>query len=257
MAEIRPLSMRTITVSQGVDPREFTLVAFGGAGPMAAAFLAQELDIKEVLVPKFPGTFSAWGMLQTDLRHDFTQSFFRPAGSVNIEDLNDVYEKLEAESLSAIMAEGIEETKVTFYRSGDMRYQGQEYSINVPVTGADIGPIADEFHAAHNRRYGHSSPGAPIEFVNLRLAAFGGLHKYSHASATDSAASDPVIGEREIVFDGTTHATPIVARERLATSYTASGPLIIEEKSATTVVPPDWNVVVDQQGSIILRQENS
>lgn len=247
-------AMRTITVSQGVDPREFTLVAFGGAGPMAAAFLAQELDIKEVLIPKFPGTFSAWGMLQTDLRHDFTQSFFRPAGSVKIEDLSDVYERLEAEGLQAIMAEGIEENKVTFYRTADMRYQGQEYTINVPVTGAGIGSTIDDFHNAYERRYGHSSPGAHIEFVNLRLAAFGGLHKYTHASIDASADSDALIGEREIVFSGTTYVTPIVSREHLATSYKATGPLIIEEQSATTVVPPAWNIMLDEQSSIILRR---
>ncbi len=248
-------AMRTITVSQGLDPREFTLVAFGGAGPMAAAFLADELDIREVLVPKFPGTFSAWGMLQTDLRHDFTRSFFQPASAVGMADMNAVYDELEAEGRATIMAEGIADADISFLRSADMRYLGQEYTINVPVGTGDMRSIAAEFHAAHDRRYGHSSPNAPIEFVNLRLAVFGALQKYTNASATVSGNQRPVIGERCIVFDGKEHTTPIVARDCLGADYAESGPLIIEEQSATTVVPPNWRVVLDEQGSIIMRQE--
>ncbi len=249
-------AMRTITVSQGVDPREFTLVAFGGAGPMAAAFLAEELDIREVLVPRFPGTFSAWGMLQTDLRHDFTQSFFRAAAAVEPADLDAVFADLEAQGKSAILAEGRDAGDIFYQRSADMRYVGQEYTINVPLDSSDPKAIVQAFHAAHERRYGHSSPGAPCEFVNLRVAAFGALHKYAgaseHAHATDES---PQLGERQVVFAGETLATPIVARDRLPADYEASGPLVIEEQSATTVVPPGWHVTVDRLGSIILTRE--
>lgn len=247
-------AMRTITVSQGVDPREFTLVAFGGAGPMAAAFLARELDIQEVLIPRFPGTFSAWGMLQTDLRHDFTQSYYRPAAGVDIAALNDVFATLETEGRNTIVAEGIPEERISFQRSADMRYLGQEYTINVPVGSLDIATITGAFHRAHDRRYGHASPGAPIEFVNLRVAAFGAIEKYLNEGAANAHARDPEIGKREVVFDGTRYTTPILARERLAADFTATGPLIIEEQSATTVVPPNWTVETDTHGSIIMRQ---
>lgn len=250
-------AMRTITVSQGVDPREFTLVAFGGAGPMAAPFLARELDIREVLVPRFPGTFSAWGMLQTDLRHDFTQSFFRPAAQVDLADLDEVYTGLENEGRTAILAEGIGQDRVSFRRSADMRYLGQEYTINVPVTDGDIASVNAAFHTAHERRYGHSSPGAPIEFVNLRVAAFGAIEKYSRASAPVAVDSDPVIGERDVVFDGKRYTTPILARDKLAADFVATGPLVIEEQSATTIVPPHWSIDIDQQGSLILQRETT
>jgi N-methylhydantoinase A len=250
-------AMRTITVSQGVDPREFALVAFGGAGPMAAAFLAQELDIHEVVIPRFPGTFSAWGMLQTDLRHDFTQGFFRLAGAVDTAEMSHVYTQLEADGQSAIVAEGIAENDVSFQRSADMRYVGQEYTINVPVSSEDIDEITSAFHSAYDRRYGHSSPGAPIEFVNLRVAAFGALHKYSSANTVATEEGDPVIGERSVVFDGAEHATPIVSRDRLDVEYSAIGPLIVEEQSATTVVPPSWEVSIDRQGSIVMRRGDS
>ncbi len=164
-------AMRTITVSQGVDPRDFTLVAFGGAGPMASAFLANELDIAEVLVPRFPGTFSAWGMLQTDLRHDFTRSYFRPVGMVDLADIEQTYSELEAEGKSSVLNEGIDDDRISYQRSADMRYIGQEYTINVRVpANVDLSAVSEAFHAAHLGKYGHSNPAAPVEFVNLRVA---------------------------------------------------------------------------------------
>lgn len=251
-------AMRTVTVSQGVDPREFTLVAFGGAGPMAAAALAEELDIQEVLIPRFPGTFSAWGMLQTDLRHDFTQSFFRSAEVVSIEDLKSVYLGLESDGQATIAREGIADKNISFLRSADMRYTGQEYTINVTIPAAtDIATTISDFHSAHDRRYGHSSPGARVEFVNLRVAAFGALTKYSQANSYESEESDPAIGERKVVFDGVRHTTPILARDKFSSTFKALGPVIIEEQSATTVVPPDWQVEVDTQGSMLMRRRSA
>ncbi len=251
-------AMRTITVSQGVDPREFTLVAFGGAGPMAAVFLAEELDIREVLIPRFPGTFSAWGMLQTDLRHDFTQSFFRAAENVQMSDVESVYGALESDGRAAIIAEGISEKDVSFIRSADMRYVGQEYTINVALgPKEDIASATKSFHAAHETRYGHSSPAAPIEFVNLRVAAFGALDKFAQPMVAASEGADPAIGERSIIFRGQKHVTPIVARDRFPTGYKTCGPLVIEEQSATTIIPPGWDVSLETDGSVLLsRGEN-
>ena len=252
-------AMRTITVSQGVDPREFTLVAFGGAGPMAAAFLAEELDIREVLVPRFPGTFSAWGMLQTDLRHDFTMSFYHPVAAVDVNDLESSYKELEAEGKDSVLAEGVAENDISYQRSADMRYTGQEYTINVAVADEiDMQQVIENFHDAHRRRYGHSSPGAPVEFVNVRVAAIGAVGKYSSSAAIDNTNHDDVIlGERDAIFDGEAHMTPVVARDRLGTDYTIDGPVIIEEQSATTIVPPGWQVNVDEQGNILLHREAS
>ncbi len=250
-------AMRTITVSQGVDPRGFTLVAFGGAGPMAAAFLADELDIKEVLIPRFPGTFSAWGMLQTDLRHDLTQSFFRAASGIAVDDLNSAYVALESEGRTMIVREGIAEHKISFQRSADMRYLGQEYTINVPITSSlDIATTIEDFHKAHDTRYGHSSPGAPVEFVNLRVAALGALEKLEHSSFAAPEESDPLIGTREVIFDGAKHSTPILARDKFCADFSVLGPVIIEEQSATTVVPPDWKVEVDSEGSMLMRRRS-
>lgn len=251
-------AMRTITVSQGVDPREFTLVAFGGAGPMAAAFLAEELDIGEVLVPRFPGAFSAWGMLQTDLRHDFTQSFFRRADAVEYGVLEECYEALELEGKASVSQEGFAEKDISYQRSADMRYTGQEYTINVPVPAAiDMATTISDFHAAHQRRYGHSNPVAPVEYVNLRVAAFGAVKKFAKTHRVSAAAKvSAAVGERSAVFNGVAHKTPVLLRDGLSTGFRSNGPVIIEEQSATTVVPPDWQAEVDAQGNILLRRRS-
>jgi len=249
-------AMRTITVSQGVDPREFTLVAFGGAGPMAAAFLADELDIGEVLIPRFPGTFSAWGMLQTDLRHDFTRSFFRPVDSVEKTEIEQSYTTLESEGRESVSKEGIAEKDISYQRSADMRYTGQEYTINVPVLAAtDLATTKSNFHAAYQLRYGHSNPVALVEFVNLRVAALGAVKKFAQSNSM-SRTNDDIkdLGERNAVFNGVAYKTPILSRDRLAAGFSSNGPVIIEEHSATTVVPPDWLVEVDAQGNILMRR---
>ncbi|MEQ8514183.1 MAG: hydantoinase/oxoprolinase family protein [Chromatocurvus sp.] len=247
-------AMRTITVKEGVDPRDFTLVAFGGAGPMAAVFLAEELDIGEVLIPRFPGTFSAWGMLQTDLRHDLTASFFRAAAGVELAELEEHFTGLEDEGRDAVVQEGIPKERVSFQRSADMRYTGQEYTINLALPASlDMASLADGFHAAHKQRYGHASPGAPIEFVNLRVAAIGEIGKYpEHAHVASGDGDDAVGGERQAVFRGARSKTPVLLRDRMPPGYQLNGPAIIEEQSATTVVPDGWQITVDDDSNLIL-----
>ena len=252
-------AMRTITVSQGVDPRDFTLVAFGGAGPMAAAYLADELDIASVLVPRFPGTFSAWGMLQTDLRQDFARGFFRPARPEAQQAMVAVYSELEGEGASAMAREGVESKNRTYRRSVDMRYVGQEYTINVPTSEPlALGGVIDSFHAAYQRRYGHSSPSADVEFVNLRVAAIGALTSHDEPPGSYVRAdSTPVLGERQAIFQGERYRTPILARYRLSASDQWDGPVIVEEQSATTVVPPGWGVALDEHGNLLLHKRES
>ena len=248
-------AMRTITVSEGLDPREFALVAFGGAGPMAAAFLAEELDIAEVVVPRFPGTFSAWGMLQTDLRQDLSVSFFRALAESSLADLDTRYEALERDGRLQVARQGIDEAAISCLRTADMRYIGQEYTINVPVLPAqELGALAEVFHDTHERRYGHSNRNAPVEFVNLRLATFGAVQRYEYPSEFAASDSDPKVGERTVTFAGSAHTAAILLRDRMPLAFTTQGPVIVEEKSATTVVPPGWSLSQDALGSLILKR---
>jgi N-methylhydantoinase A len=246
-------AMRTITVKQGIDPRDFSLVAFGGAGPMHAVWLANELEIDEVVIPWSPGTFSAWGMLQTDIRHDVVRSFYRPLAGLEAGDVEQVFVELQAEGAELLAGEGIGSEAHAFARSADMRYVGQEYTVNVDIGGTvDLETVANAFHDGHRVRYGHSTPGAPVEFVNLRLAAFGRIAGSVAPFEPPSDDLDPVAGTRTATFDGVEHETTILHRDRLRPDQTFEGPLVIEEQSSTTVIPPGHVVRVDALGNLLI-----
>jgi N-methylhydantoinase A len=246
-------AMRTITVKQGIDPRDFSLVAFGGAGPMHAVWLARELEIGEVIVPWSPGTFSAWGMLQTDIRHDIVRSFYRPLAGLEAGPIERVYEDLQAEGAALLASEGIESADHTFARSADMRYVGQEYSVNVEVGGiVDLDGIDESFHDAHRVRYGHATPGAPVEFVNLRLAGFGLIAAETAPFQAPVEELEPVVGRRQAVFDGEAVETAVLHRDRLRPGATFEGPVVVEEQSSTTVVPPGSTMTVDDLGNLLI-----
>jgi N-methylhydantoinase A len=246
-------AMRTITVKQGIDPRDYSLVAFGGAGPMHAAWLANELDIREVIIPWSPGTFSAWGMLQTDIRHDLAKTYYRSLAGLDAAEVIELYRALEGEGRDLLSEEQVPEDDMYYHRSADMRYVGQEYSVNVPI-GAEVSLEETEasFHNAHSIRYGHATPGAAVEFVNLRLAALGriraGAVPYRPPSGDEGASR----GSRRVVFAGQEHETPALERARLGPGERRAGPLVIEEPSSTTLVPPGHGVEVDEIGNLLI-----
>ena len=246
-------AMRTITVKQGIDPRDYSLVAFGGAGPMHAVALAEELDIAEVIVPWSPGTFSAWGMLQTDMRHDLAKTYYQPLAGLDAEQVLDVYRGLEEEGRELLVGEHVAGEDMYFARSADMRYVGQEYSVNVPV-GSEISlaEIDAAFHEAHRVRYGHSTPGAPVEFVNLRLATLGRITTGAVPYHPPSGDEDPSLGVRGVVFAGETHETRVLHRPKIAAGIRHDGPVIVEEDSSTTFVPPDYGIEVDATGNLLI-----
>jgi N-methylhydantoinase A len=250
-------AMRTITVKQGIDPRDFSLVAFGGAGPMHAAWLAQELEIREVIVPWSPGTFSAWGMLQTDIRHDVVRSFYRPLADLEGTAVSEVLVELQEEAAALLASEAIEAGDHYFARSADMRYVGQEYTVHVPI-GADVEltGLDASFHDAHRIRYGHSTPGAPVEFVNLRLAGFGRIAGDAAPFRAPSEGLDAVAGIRRATFAGAVVDTTVLHRDRLRPGDRFEGPLVIEEQSSTTVVPPDCTMIVDGLGNLLITTTN-
>jgi N-methylhydantoinase A len=245
--------MRTITINRGIDPRGYSLVAFGGAGPMHAVALAEELDIREVIVPWSPGTFSAWGMLQTDMRHDLATTFYRELEGLDAAELGDQFAGLEREGRELLAAQRVAEEDMYYARSADMRYVGQEYFVNVAI-GADasLARVADDFHEAHRIRYGHSTPGAPVEFVNLRVAAMGRIKAGSVPYRPPSAREDPSLGSRRVVFAGETHDTAVLHRPRLAPGTERRGPAIVEEDSSTTIVPPGYELAIDDDGNLII-----
>jgi N-methylhydantoinase A len=246
-------AMRTITVKQGIDPREYSLVAFGGAGPMHAVWLVEELEIGEVIVPWSPGTFSAWGMLQTDMRHDVVRAFYRPMAELEAGDVAAVYAQLEEEGAALLGHEGVAAADRYSARSADMRYVGQEYTVNVTIDAEiSLDTIDHEFHETHRIRYGHSTPGDPVEFVNLRLAAMGRIGAGRAPFQAPEDGQDPLLGRRPVVFSGTEYETEVLLRDYLRPGARLEGPVVIEEESSTTVVPPGYAVDVDDLGNLLV-----
>jgi N-methylhydantoinase A len=260
-------AIRTITVSRGIEPRDFSLIAFGGAGPMHAVFLAAELGIGEVLVPRFPGAFSAWGMLQTSIRSDFAESYFSLDADLDGADLSAQLGRLAAEGDAALEREVVPTERRHVDFAVDIRYEAQEYTLTVPLTGADepqasdfLQTLAKRFAEAHHARYGHANPGAPIEIVTMRATATGDLGR-PVVDATDTFALPDALEPdgipaaeiwRDVVFGGQAQRTRILRRSALAVGARAAGPAVILEETATTVLPPDWQLTVDDQGTLVI-----
>jgi N-methylhydantoinase A len=249
-------AMRTITVEKGIDPREFTLVAYGGAGPMHAVELAYELEIGEILIPRFPGAFSAWGMLQSDIRSDFTANFFFPADRVDPVAVRKVFQSLQDQGRALLEQEHVASEDMVFTLAADLRYVGQENTLSIPLSiESGVPDILKVFHSAHERRFGHAQPNNPVEFVNLRLAAVGRLARERQAFACRPQAASPVIGKRDLTFGGQTMRANIFNRALVTDPTRYFGPAVIEEESATTFVPPGYGFRLDEWGNLLIQKE--
>ncbi len=250
-------AIRTITVRRGIDPREFSLVAFGGAGPAQAAALAEELEIREVIIPVHPGAFSAWGMLQTDVRHDLKETLYSFWDLLACQTLEDAFSALVGRGRQYLLGEGVADDAIAFERAIDFRYYGQEYVLTIPIPDGpiDMDLIRSRFDAAYLRQYGHSSPENRVEMANIRVAALGRLERPGAAPPAQEA-SRPT-RERNVFFAGKPISTPILDRNGLDIGGKVEGPAIIEESTATTLVPPGWTTVVIDGGHLSMKKEAS
>ena len=249
-------AIRTLTVEKGIEPRDFAIVAFGGAGAMHAAFLAEELDIVTMLVPRFPGAFSAWGMLETKLRRDAARGFPFALDGADLLGLGKIFRELSTTVSDQVLSEGVGDDDVEVRCAIDARYIGQEYTLTIPV--GDIATINSEtwptqikaaFDAQHHGRFGHSNADAPIEFVIARATALGDLGR-AEPSAIDAQDGDIESVISDVSFSGKSYQAPVIQRENLSAGAAIPGPAIIAEPTATTVIPPGWDLTVDQYGII-------
>jgi N-methylhydantoinase A len=252
-------AIRTLTVEKGIEPRDFALVAFGGAGPMHAPFLAHDLDVAEVLVPRFPGAFSAWGMLEAEIRQDFARAYYTPLAELDVQDLTKTLEEQEHEALAALAEEGVPTDSARVEHLLDVRYIGQEYTLTIPLKQANepatddfAQAISDRFDEAHDTRFGHANPGAPIEFVAARSIGLGDLTRAAAEHLTDTTNGDRPQTTREIVFGRTERQAEVVQRDDLPPGSTTHGPAVIIEATATTVVPPGCTARIDDFGTIVI-----
>ena len=259
IAEARmSFAVRAVTLERGYDPRDFVMVAFGGAGPLHATAIARELRIPTVVIPPQPGHFLAVGMLLTDIRHDYVQTRVRNYEAVTAGDIETVYTSMETKAAVTLKSEGLDDA-VTFLRSMEIRYQGQEYTVTVPVRSRFDPPgvlveIQKEFHEAYELRYGHAAPLEPIQIVSLRLTALGSVRKPDFARLRQPELRDSEPDSRQVYFE-TTHGyveCPVYRREVLAVGAEIPGPAIIEEYASTTVLHPGDRARVEAHGCLVI-----
>ena len=256
-------ALKLISVRRGYDPRDFTMVAFGGGGPMHCAYLAKELNIRKVVVPIAAPVFSAWGMLMTDVRHDYIQTNIRRMNEVNAEELNSMWESLVAQADEQFAREGIGKENVVYSFIADMRYMGQEHTVKVkvpplPWTEETKEEIINRFHDTHEHFYTFRLPDTPTEIVNLHLVAYGRLTKPELAEIAphEGDVKEAVKEVRKVYFtDDGWMDTPIYDREALGSGVVLEGPVIVEEAAASTVVAKGQKLTVDTYGNLIIETE--
>ena len=249
-------AVRLISISRGYDPRDFALVAFGGAGALHGAALARELSIPVVIVPTNPGITSALGCLLVDLQHDFAESYLMPAEATDPADLQRRFAALEATAAERLLHEGVATTDMVMQRSVDMMYQGQWRSLSVPVPPqlSTIEALAKSFHEQHEREYNFRRDDAPVSLFRLNLRATGLVPKAALATSEPGGAMPRPASRRSVYFDNATpHDTPVYWRSDLPAGAEIDGPAIIDQLDATTVLPPGASMTVDRFGNLVMR----
>ena len=251
-------ALRIVSIERGHDPRAFSLMAFGGAGPVHAAFLAEELAVPEVVVPPIPGAFSALGLVATDLRRDFARTLYAPLDALEPARIAAVLAAMEAEGLAMLEAAGVPPERRVLQRQADCRYRRQAYELTVPmadgpVTAATLTALAAAFHAKHEQTYGHANAAEPVQLVNLRLTALGRLPALALAQPSRPEAARR--GHRQVWFGGEAMDCTVLWRDGLSAGEAIPGPAVIEALDSTVVVPPGWTARVADQG--LLRMTRS
>lgn len=255
-------SVRAVTTERGLDPRDFALFAYGGNGPLHISLVARELGVRRVVVPPIPSVFSALGMLLADVRFDVVETGIRTVRRSGADEVEAAFEALEAECEQRLTGGALRFESLEFLRAADMRYVGQEHTVTVAVPstapGADsAAALKRAFDAAHEQRYSHSAPDEPAQIVSLRVSAVGRLTKPDLVKVPDGDRVPPPAartGSREVVFAPGTGAvsTPVYARAALLAGNRITGPAVIEEPTATTLLRPGDSLEVDGFGNLLL-----
>ncbi len=249
------LAIRQLTVERGLDPREFTLVSYGGAGPLLAAAVAAELEVGRILIPLFPGLTSALGLHYSDIRHDFVTTYLRAGKDSDVSEFVNAFNSLTARGLERLKREGVPPDRTSILYSADLRYAGQTHELNVLLPESleeahrELGVL---LNAAHLREFGHAPDvNEPIEIVNLRVACLGLIDRPEIVTVEVQPDAWP-IANRNILFAGRWTSTPVYSREDLGRGAQLTGPCVIEQPDTTTIVPEGWKLEVDETGNLML-----
>jgi N-methylhydantoinase A len=246
-------TVKEISVMRGLDPRDFTLFAYGGAGPLHAAAIAEELGITEIVIPPMPGAFSAYGLLTADTRYDITRTRLTRLGDTTLKDLQALLEPLREEARERLRRDGFADDDIHLQVFLDIRFVGQAFELTTPMPDApkNLDEIATAFQAVYEERYAQSDTG-PSEIVSFRVVGLGTAPSVELPEHTGDATAK--IETRMVSFDSDFMETIIHRREVLPVDTAMPGPAIIEEDGATTVVPPGFNATLDRFGILILRR---
>lgn len=257
-------AVRVVSVDRGYDPRDFWLAGFGGAGPVHAAAIADALDMKGTLIPLYPGIHSAVGLLAADIQHDLRRSYLAPTATADLEQVERVYQELEAEGCRQLAEDGITAADQVLVRLAEVRYIGQAHEVSVEVPPGALTPAAVEaihqrFHQLHLEMFGHSSPGEPTMFVTLAVRAIGKTPKPSFPEVEEGHGQPVPVGVRRAYFGPVAGMveTPVYDRNACKAGHQFAGPALIEQMDSTTVVPPGFRVRVDRRGNLFLIRDTS
>ena len=256
-------AIRSRTVQKGIDPRDFALVAFGGAGPLHGVAVAEIVGIAEVVIPPYPGITSAHGLLATDLKYDLMQTQFQISGSVDIDRLSRDFAAMERTLAAQLVADHILPQNSHFVREGDLRYLGQGYELRIRFPSQDLNArsmegVLESFHRLHAAEYGHAFPRTQIEIVNIRVRAIGDIQKverFRYQPVMGSLAQALVrTGQCTFRVDGklSKYKTAFYRRDLLPIGTQISGPAVILQKDSTTLIPPGADAIVDSAFNILI-----
>jgi N-methylhydantoinase A len=243
-------AVRLISVERGYDPRDFTLFCFGGAGGLHAASLARGLGMRRVVVPRFPGALSALGLLLADVRKDYSRTLLLDAQKSGRE-LKAVLAQLHEQGFQELQAEGFKKNAIQSVDFADLRYQGQSYELSVKLAADFI----DQFHKAHERRYGYANRGRQVELVNVRTMFLGRTAKPEFKKAPKQRRRPAPVALQPVWIDRKRVKTAIYDRADLGHGQTIRGPAIIGEYSSTTLVPADFRCTVDGYLNLVLERK--
>ena len=255
-------AVRAVTTERGLDPRDFTLVAYGGNGPLHVSLVARELGIREVVIPQAPAVFSAVGMLMADVRRDTVRTNVQPLARTDGASLERDFRALEDELRGQVTAGKVSFETLSFVRAADMRYTGQEHTVTVAVRAGlnadgDLAELKRDFDAAHEQRFSHSASDEPAEIVSVRVSALGGLRRPSfppiQAGASEPDA-DALIGAQDAVAgdDDRPVEVPVYERAGLRAGNQIAGPAIIREPTTSTLLRAGDRLMVDGSGNLRL-----
>jgi len=257
--------LRIVTVEKGCDPADFTMVAFGGNGPLHGPELAHDLGMREVIVPPSAGVLSAQGLLVADVRYDFRRTHVAGVSADEVEQAEELFAALERSGKEALFQHGLDPATVDFQRSADMRYRRQAYEINVrlpdrALSSADAASIGEAFHAVHERLYGRRDPAGVVQFVTLCVTALGNRRKIEspRLAQGEGGAAQARKGMRRVFFRDTgVVSCPLYQREALLAEDVIAGPAVIESTDSTILVLPQWRARCDALANVVLNREES